>query len=58
MVIGTDITKVKENIHLQEEYNAIKLMSSFISHEMITPLRWMSQLTEKICVESDLNAQN
>jgi hypothetical protein len=55
MVTGTDITKVQDNIRLQEEYNAIKLMSSFISHEMITPLRCMSQLTENISVESRLS---
>jgi len=58
MVIGTDITKVQDNIRLQEEYNAINLMSSFISHEMITPLRCMSQLTQKISLESKLSPQN
>jgi hypothetical protein len=34
-----DITQVKDNLRLQEEINASKLMAGYMSHEMITPLQ-------------------
>jgi hypothetical protein len=48
MIVGRDLTKVQDNIRLQEENNAINLMSGYMQHEMITPLKCVNQLATKV----------
>jgi hypothetical protein len=48
MIVGHDLTKMKENISLQEENKAVNLMSGYMSHEMLTPLKCVKQLATKI----------
>ena len=40
-----DITQMKENLRLHEENRVINLMTSYVSHEMLTPLKCMHHLT-------------
>lgn len=39
MLICRDITQVIDNLRLQEEVKATNLMSSYVAHEMLTPLK-------------------
>ena len=48
MIVGHNITKVIENVRLEKDISTINLMSSYLSHEMITPLRCVQKLTKKI----------
>jgi light-regulated signal transduction histidine kinase (bacteriophytochrome) len=48
MIVGHDITKVIENLRLEKDISTVNLMSSYLSHEMITPLRCVQKLTKKI----------
>jgi hypothetical protein len=54
MVVGSDITSVQENIRLQAECNALSLMSGYMSHEMITPLKCVAQLADKVAQDEAL----
>jgi hypothetical protein len=48
MIVGHNITKVIENLRLEKDISTVNLMSSYLSHEMITPLRCVQKLTKKI----------
>jgi len=39
MLICRDITQIQENLRLNEENRVINKMASYISHEMLTPLK-------------------
>ena len=48
MIVGHNITKVIENLRLEKDINTVNLMSSYLSHEMITPLLCVQNLNKKI----------
>jgi hypothetical protein len=43
-----DITQVGQNLRLKEQVEAANLTSSYMSHEMVTPLKCVSQLVDKV----------
>ena len=57
MIVGHNISEVVENLVLQEEVKSVNQMSSYMSHEMITPLKCLGQLTDKIGENMDEQAQ-
>jgi signal transduction histidine kinase len=42
-------------MRLSEENRAVNLMSSYVSHEMLTPLRCMDQVTKTIIDDQTTN---
>ena len=55
MIVGHNITKVIENLQLEKNISTVNLMSSHLSHEMITPLRCVKKLNKKV---NEINSQN
>jgi light-regulated signal transduction histidine kinase (bacteriophytochrome) len=48
MLIFRDIQELKDNLRLQQEIKHVNLMSSFMSHEMLSPLKCINELILKI----------
>lgn len=48
MLICRDISKIKENSKLQGQNKMLSLMSSSISHEMLTPIKCIIKIVEDI----------
>jgi hypothetical protein len=48
LIAGHNITDLVEKMKLQEEINSANLMSSYMSHEMITPLKCLGELAIKV----------
>jgi hypothetical protein len=55
MLICRDITQVSENLRLQEELKALNLMSSYLAHEMLTPLKCIAELAALVESSEDLS---
>jgi hypothetical protein len=55
MMVGHNITKIIENMRLEKDISSVNLMSSYLSHEMITPLRCVQKLTKKMSKGLDVN---
>jgi hypothetical protein len=58
MLICRDLTKIKENLRLQEEMKAINLMMTCCGHELLTPLKCVDQLVLKIKDCSEISSEN
>jgi hypothetical protein len=48
MIVAHNISDLIENLRLQEDIKNANLMQSYVSHEMITPLKCLNELTSKV----------
>ena len=48
MLTCRDITQIKQNVKLSSDNKMLSLMSSAVSHEMITPIKCMISMTEEL----------
>jgi hypothetical protein len=53
-----DITQVGQNLRLKEQVEAANLTSSYMSHEMVTPLKCVSQLVDKVKTSKNIEPSN
>ena len=58
MIVFKDITFLSVNAKLQADNKMLQLMSSTISHEMITPLSCMISITERMKKSSKKGSDN
>jgi signal transduction histidine kinase len=48
LLLIRDVSQVKENAKLNAEFKMLSLMASSVSHEMLTPMRCIINLTKGI----------